>query len=340
MESQHKILVVGPSWVGDMVMAQSLFKVLRQREPECLIDVLAPAWSRPILERMPEVRRAVDMPLDHGEFALGRRKRLGHLLRGMNYAQAILLPNSWKSALSPWWAGIPVRTGWLGEMRYGLLNDWRKLDKHRLPMTVQRFTSLAYPKDHHGMPETPAPKLEVKVVNIQAALTSLGLEKGRQRVLALCPGAEYGPAKRWPTECYGELARRYLESQWNVWLFGSGKDRQVCSQVNAAAEGRCHDLSGRTNLAQAVDLMALADAVVSNDSGLMHMAAALDRKLVAVYGSSDPGFTPPLSEKAKVVSLGVACSPCFSRECPKGHLDCLRQLTVDQVIQSLADISP
>ncbi|MBU0498989.1 MAG: lipopolysaccharide heptosyltransferase II [Gammaproteobacteria bacterium] len=321
-----------------MVMAQSLFKVLREAQPESLIDVLAPAWSRPILQRMPEVNGAIDLPLAHGELALGKRKRLGHWLRGEGYDQAILLPNTWKSALIPWLARIPVRTGWLGEMRYGLLNDWRQLDRVRLPMTVQRFNALAYPKDQEGLPEIPSPRLVVKVMDIQAALASLGLEKGRRPILALCPGAEYGPAKQWPAAYFGELALRHLENQWDVWLFGSDKDRLVCSQVNAVADGRCRDLSGRTSLAQAVDLMALADAVVSNDSGLMHVAAALDRRLVAIYGSSDPGFTPPLSDKARVLSLALACSPCFQRECPKGHLDCLRRLSIDQVVQALADL--
>lgn len=321
-----------------MVMAQSLFKVLRQRGPECRIDVLAPAWSRPILERMSEVNAAIELPLTHGELALGKRKRLGYQLRGEGYHQAILLPNTWKSALIPWLACISHRTGWLGEMRYGLLNDWRRLDKKQLPMTVQRFNALAYPKGREGLPDIPSPRLEVKIVDVQAALASLGLERGRRPVLALCPGAEYGPAKQWPAAYFGELARHHLENQGDVWLFGSDKDRLVCAQVNAATDGNCRDLSGRTSLAQAVDLMALADAVVSNDSGLMHVAAALDRKLVAIYGSSDPSFTPPLSDKTKVLSLGLPCSPCFQRECPKGHLDCLRRLPVDQVVRALADL--
>lgn len=339
MSAHSSILVVGPSWVGDMVMAQSLFKVLRSRNAECKIDVLAPAWSRPLLERMPEVNAAIDMPLSHGELGLGKRKRLGHLLKANGYEQAILLPNSLKSALVPWWARIPVRTGWLGEMRYGLLNDWRKLNKQRLTMTVQRFAALAYPKDYSQMPETPAPKLEVRVADIQTALRALGLQKSTKPVLALCPGAEYGPAKQWPAEYYAQLAYRYIESGGDVWLFGSEKDQSVCARINDQAHGRCSDLSGRTTLAQAVDLMALADAVVSNDSGLMHVAAALDRKLVALYGSSDPGFTPPLNEKSKVVSLGLECSPCFQRECPKGHLDCLHNIGVEQVVAELDSLA-
>lgn len=333
-----RILVIGPSWVGDMVMAQSLFKLLRQKNPDCLIDVLAPSWSLPLLERMPEVNEGIAMPLLHGELGLGKRKRLGRLLRGKGHDQAILLPNSFKSALVPWWAGIRIRTGWLGEMRYGLLNDWRKLDKSRLTMTVQRFAALAYPKKYKEMPETPEPKLEVKMVDIHEALKSLGVEKTERPVLALCPGAEYGPAKQWPSGYYAELARRYLEKGWDVWLFGSEKDKAVTGEVTAKAGDRVVDLAGRTTLAQAVDLMAVSDAVVSNDSGLMHVAAALGRKLVAIYGSSDPGFTPPLNQASRVVSLGLSCSPCFKRECPLGHLDCLRGLAVERVERELDEL--
>lgn len=339
VRSGNKILVVGPSWVGDMVMAQSLFKVLRERDSSCQIDVLAPVWSRPLLERMPEVHAAIDLPLGHGEFGFGKRKRLGHQLREEGYDRAILLPNSWKSALAPWWAKIPQRTGWLGEARLGLLNDWRRLDKSRLKMTVQRFTALGYPKEWKELPATPPPKLQVKVVDIQAAMVALGLEKGRRPVLALCPGAEYGSAKRWPHSYFGELAQRFLAREWNVWLFGSEKDRPICGEVNTIAGGRCQDLSGRTSLAQAVDLMAMADAVVSNDSGLMHVAAALDRRLVALYGSSDPGFTPPLNKRSIVLRLGLSCSPCFKRDCPQGHLNCLRQLGVERVIQAIDELA-
>jgi heptosyltransferase-2 len=330
-----RVLVVGPSWVGDMVMAQSLFIALRQRDPATRIDVLAPPWSRPLLERMPEVSAAVDLPVAHGELALRERWRVARGLRGA-YDQAILLPNSLKSALVPFLARIPLRTGWLGERRYGLLNDIRRLDEGRLPMTVQRFVALADPADAAQPPRVAPPRLAVKVADVLAALRALGVAKhASRRVLALCPGAEFGPAKRWPADRFGALAARRLAAGWDVWLFGSAKDGPVCEGVNAAVEGRCVDLAGRTSLAQAVDLLSIADAVVSNDSGLMHVAAALGRPLVAVYGSSDPGFTPPLSAKAKVVRLGLACSPCFRRECPYGHTDCLQGIAVERVDAAL-----
>jgi heptosyltransferase-2 len=318
-----------------MVMAQSLFKAIKQQHPDAVIDVLAPGWSRPLLERMPEVAQAIDMPVGHGRLDLKVRWHLGRSLRSNRYDQTILLPNSLKSALVPFWAGIPRRTGWLGEMRCGLLNDARRLDKGLLTMTVQRFVALAYPPHLESIPEIPVPELQVDGANARAAREQFGLGAGERPVLALCPGAEYGPAKRWPEARYGELARRRIAAGWDVWLFGSEKDQPVCEEIKRLAGEGCADLSGRTSLAQAVDLLSLADAVVSNDSGLMHVAAALDRPLVALYGSSDPGFTPPLNARSKVISLGLECSPCFKRECPLGHLKCLQEISVDRVDEAL-----
>ena len=327
------VLVVGPSWVGDMVMAQSLFKALRANSPDSPIDVLAPGWSLPLLARMPEVRDGVEMPLGHGRFALSERWRLGRSLRG-RYRQAILLPNSWKSAIVPYAARIPVRTGWRGEMRYGLLTDIRTLDKQRYPMTVQRFVALAGPADAE-LPEIPVPRLQVRTEDAQAAARALGVPRSPgRRVLALCPGAEYGPAKQWPTLHFAELGRQMARQGWDLWLFGSAKDLAVCEGIAATCKV-ANNLAGRTTLEQAVDLMSLADAVVSNDSGLMHVAAALDRPLVALYGSSDPGFTPPLNRNHEIVSMGLDCSPCFERECPLGTTACLVDMSVAQVEAAL-----
>jgi heptosyltransferase-2 len=321
-----------------MVMAQVLFKAIKRRRPDVVIDVLAPAWSRPLLQHMPEVRGIIDLPLVHGELGLIKRWRLGRSLRAAGYAQAILLPNSLKSALIPLFAGIPQRTGWLGESRYGLLNDIRRLDKARLPMMVQRFVALAVPADVDELPEIEPPSLHLQADEVVAARQALGLVAEGQRILALCPGAEFGAAKRWPAAAYAELARHYLDQSWQVWLFGSTKDREACAAINRQADERCSDLSGRTSLAQAVALLSLADGVVSNDSGLMHVAAALQRPLVAVYGSTDPAFTPPLNSNSRIVRLGLECSPCFKRECPLGHLNCLNQLPVAQVIDALEGV--
>ena len=330
------VLIVGPSWVGDMVMAQSLFKALRANSPDTPIDVLAPGWSLPLLARMPEVRRGVEMPLGHGTLALAERWRLGRSLRGL-YRQAILLPNSWKSAIVPYAARVPRRTGWLGEMRHGLLNDIRRLDKQRYPMTVQRFVALAGAADA-PLPAIQPPRLQVRDNDVQAAAQALGANKSdSRRVLALCPGAEYGPAKQWPTVHFAELGRQMARQGWDLWLFGSEKDRAVCEGIAATCKV-VTNLAGRTTLEQAVDLMSLADAVVSNDSGLMHVAAALERPLVALYGSSDPGFTPPLNADHEIVNLGLDCSPCFQRECPLGTTACLVDMSVAQVEEALQQV--
>ncbi len=329
------ILIVGPSWVGDMVMAQSLFQLLRQRYPGTDIDVLAPAWSEPLLARMPEIRKAWVLPTRHGQLGLVQRYKLGHSLRSENYRQAIVLPNSFKSALVPFWAGIPVRTGYLGELRWGLLNDVRRLDEVQLPMTVQRFLALGTDRGAAIPSPPPTPRLVVSPAGIDSALKRLDLQNTAQPILALCPGAEYGPAKRWPAEYFAQIAKLYAARGWRIWLFGSEQDRSVTTEIRSLSGADCADLAGRTTLGEAIDLLSLAQVVVSNDSGLMHVAASLGRRLIAVYGSSDPHFTPPLSPSATILSLGLACSPCFKRVCPLGHTHCLRQLRPDMVEKSI-----
>ncbi|MGB5178010.1 MAG: lipopolysaccharide heptosyltransferase II [Gammaproteobacteria bacterium] len=332
------VLIVAPSWVGDMVMAQSLFKVLRAQDAERAVDVLAPGWTRALLERMPEVREAIDMPLGHGELKLLTRRRLGIALRAGHYQQAIVLPNSLKSALVPLWARIPLRSGYVGEMRHWLLNDCRRLDKQRLTMTVQRFIALALP-DGAALPEPlPVPLLLTDNENTHAALQRLDLDPVAKPVLALCPGAEFGAAKKWPEAYYATLAQEWLSQGWQVWLFGSLNDEPVCERINAQTQGRCENLAGRTRLEDAIDLLAMANFVVSNDSGLMHIAAALQRPMVAIYGSSDPAFTPPLSETAQVERLGLDCSPCFQRECPLGHLNCLNELPPARIVAAMKEV--
>jgi heptosyltransferase-2 len=331
-QTSPKFLIIGPAWVGDMVLAQSLFKVLKQRYPDARIDVAAPAWTRPLLDRMPEVDEAIDLPFAHGQLALGARLSLGRQLRARRYDRAIVLPNSWKSALLPWAAKAKRRTGFRGELRYGLLNDIRPLDELRLPRTVDRFVSLAL-EPGTPLPATlPNPSLVPDVRNTMRALEAVAHPRPKGPVLALCPGAEYGPAKRWPAEHYADVANRQLDKGWEVWLFGSEKDIPVSNEIMRRTGARCFNLTGRTSLAEAIDLMSLATVVVSNDSGLMHVAAALGRPLVAIYGSSDPRHTPPMSDKATILSLGLSCSPCFKRECPLGHLKCLRDLSPARVL--------
>ena len=334
MNKEKKILVIGPSWVGDMVMAQSLFMTLKESDPNCQIDVLAPEWSFPLLDRMPEVRKGISMPLMHGQFGFSKRRQLGKQLQAEKYDQAILLPNSWKSALIPFFAKIPLRTGYIGEVRWGLLNDARKLDKQSLSMTVQRFVALGLAKNKEAIVDYPIPNLTIEQQKQFAVAEKFQLTQ-TDKVLAICPGAEYGPAKQWPAEHYAELAKQKIAQGWSVFIFGSEKDKAVSEQINQLAGNGCQDFSGKTTLAEAVDLMSLAQVVVSNDSGLMHVAAALDKKVIAIYGSSDPGFTPPLNASAKVIDLNLDCSPCFKRECPLGHTHCLTEISASQILAEI-----
>jgi heptosyltransferase-2 len=288
-----------------------------------------------LIDRMPEVRKAIVMPLGHGQFDFKGRKALGKKLRSEQYDQAIVLPNSWKSALIPYFANIPKRTGYFGEARWGLLNDVRKLDKQRLSKTVQRFVALANePVDQ--LSNIPQPRLLIDPASVAEAKNTFGITVLADKVLGLCPGAEYGPAKRWPEQHYADVARQAIAKGWQVYLFGSVKDQPVTATINELAGNACRDFAGQTSLTEALDLMSLCNAVVSNDSGLMHVAAALDIKTIAIYGSSDPNFTPPLHPKAEVISLGLACSPCFKRECPLNHLDCLTKILPEQVVALLA----
>lgn len=334
-EKIRKILVVGPSWVGDMVMAQSLFMHLKANG-ECEIDVLAPGWSLPVLERMPEVRRGIVMPLGHGRLGFFTRRRLGKQLAQENYAQAIVLPGSLKSALVPFFAGIPQRTGFRGEMRYMLINDMRMLDRAKLPMTVQRFVALGQAPD--TMPASPPrPQLCADSAN-QATLWERFKLNPERPAIAFMPGAEYGPAKQWPPAHYAKLAHLLAARGFQIWVLGSEKDRAATRPI-ANGNPSVIDLTGHTSLGDAVDLIALARAAVCNDSGLMHVTAALDVPLVAVFGSSSPEHTPPLARRAVIETLRLKCAPCFERHCPLGHTRCLTGISPEKVLAALESFS-
>jgi len=330
----NKILIIGPSWIGDMVMAQSLFIALKADNPTVIIDVLALAWTKPLLDRMPEVNQAIEMPISHGVFGWGMRKKLGRELRQHNYDQAIVLPNSWKSALIPWFAKIPLRTGWRGEMRYGLLNDIRILDKLALPMMVQRYISLAYLSSQaHVSPSYPVPLMVAKPVNSNL-IPEL---QSNQKRLIICPGAEFGPAKQWPAKSYAEVATQFLQHGWQVLILGSQADNTIAnditSKVDTPLKKSIYNLCGKTELQDAIDLLATADNVISNDSGLMHIAAALHKPLVAIYGPTSPNFTPPLADNARIVQINVDCGPCFQRTCPENHHRCMQDIKSQRIIE-------
>lgn len=330
-----QILIVAPSWIGDTILAQPLFMRLHEKHPGLALDVLAPAWTAPLLARMSEVRHVLENPFAHGEFNLAARWRLGRSLRSTHYDEVIILANSWKSALVPFIAGIPRRTGYTGEARIGLLNQRHRLDPDALPQLAQRYAQLAESAASSSPPRalpnahltsTPAQQLAVR--------QALGLPADAMPAV-FCPGAEFGPAKRWPSRHFAALAWLLVAEGIPVWLLGSKKDETLGDGIAQMSQGAALNLCGRTSLEQAIDLIAGARLVVSNDSGLMHVAAALDRPLYALYGSSSPAYTPPLSARAKIISLHVECSPCFKRACPLGHFDCMEQLKAEFVMQHI-----
>jgi heptosyltransferase-2 len=328
-----ELLIVGPSWLGDAVMMGALVSRLKAVRPDRRITVLTPAHLEDLVRRLPGVDDALINPFAHGALKLSARRAFGRALRG-RFDEAIVLPHSWKSALVPLFAGIPRRTGFVGEARYLVLNDARPLDETAIPRMVDRFALLAEPRGAKAPAETPAPRLAADPAATAAARARHGLA-AEPPAVALCVGAEYGPAKRWPAAHFAELARRLLADGRAVWLIGGPGDAPIGAEVAALAPG-VRDLTGRTTLGEAIDLLAGAQAVVTNDSGLMHVAAALGRPLVALYGSTSPAFTPPLSEDAVILSETLPCSPCFERTCPLGHLNCLNGLSPSRVLAALA----
>ncbi|WPC99154.1 ADP-heptose--LPS heptosyltransferase RfaF [Proteus terrae] len=342
-----KIFVVGPSWVGDMMMSQSLYRTLKALHPAATIDVMAPAWCRPLLEKMPEVDNAIPMPLGHGALAIGERRRLGKQLKENGYTHAYVLPNSLKSALVPFFADIPKRTGWRGEMRYGLLNDLRLLNKEAFPLMVERYVALAYDKQKvQKATDLPQPllwpKLSVTENDIATTLNQFSLSTQRPAI-GFCPGAEFGPAKRWPHYHYAALAQKLIAEQgYQIFLFGSQKDKEAGEEIKQAltpdTREACFNLAGETSLEQAVNLIASCKAVVSNDSGLMHVAAALERPLVALYGPSSPDFTPPLSHKARVIRLITGYHKVRKGDAEQGYHQSLIDIQPEKVLAELTNL--
>ncbi len=327
-----RTLVVAPSWIGDAVLSHPLLVALKARDREGAIDVLAPPWALPVYRRMPEVSDTLALPFGHGELKLGERRRFAKSLPC--YDRAVVLPNSFKSALIPWHAGIPVRTGYRGEMRYGLLNDLRALDEEAPTLIVERYAALAQPAGEALSRPVPEPRLAVDEGARRATASRHGIDLAKP-VAVFAPGAEYGPAKRWPARHFAELARTLVSRGFQVWLLGSTQDASIAAEIRRLSGEACTDLTGRTSLDEAIDLMSFASQVVTNDSGLMHIAAALDRPTAAIFGSSSPAFTPPLSARARIVTLRLECSPCFKRVCPLGHTNCLVTLEPARVLEAI-----
>jgi heptosyltransferase-2 len=327
---------VGPAWIGDMVMAQGVFKALKRQDPQVSIGVLAPDWTRPLLERMPEVTWSHNMPIGHGALLLKKRYELARYLKSFQYDEAIVLPNSWKSALIPWFASIPKRTGYFGEARLGLLNDLRFLNKRQYPLMIERFIALAYKKNTKITFPIEFPSLRTAQPALEKTLEKfLMLPRQENPILGLCPGAEFGEAKRWPAEYFATVAREKIKAGWSVWLLGGKNDLPVANVIQEKTGNQCVNFIGKTTLEEAIDLLSLSSLVLTNDSGLMHIAAALQKPVMALYGSTDPTFTPPLTSFLSIQRLEMPCSPCFERECPLQHHNCMKQLLPEQILKAI-----
>ncbi|MGB0358555.1 MAG: lipopolysaccharide heptosyltransferase II [Litorivicinaceae bacterium] len=335
-------LVVGPNWVGDMIMAHGLISYLKSKRPDDPIHMLAPSWSLEVARRMPEVDQVIELPFDHGELKLKERWAFARKLRFSRYHRAFVLPNSLKSALIPAMAGIPRRIGWRGEYRYKLLTDLRILHEARFPRMIDRYMALGFPANlalsANQLPEAPLfPRLTMDEASQANLVSNHGLDPAR--LVALCPGAEFGPAKQWPLDRFSDLATRLIDAGHQVILLGSPNDaddvERLIDQVAKAKRKSLLNLAGLTSIPEAVDLIGLSKAVVTHDSGLMHVAAATGRPLVALFGPSSPAHTPPLSDTAVTLTHPVPCHPCFERECPLTHQACLSELSVDEVFETL-----
>ena len=334
-----RTLVISPNWIGDAVMAQPLLQLLKQQAPERPIDVLASPSVAPVWRAMVEVDSVLETPFRHGPLQLGERWKYGRLLRKHGYADAYVLPNTLKYALIPLFAGIEKRVGYKGEMRFGLINRMHRDDVPPRPM-VAFYAALAGEPGAALGSSVPRPAMQVERGVIDALCARLGIDRTAPLVV-FAPGAEFGAAKRWPARHFAALAQAIIAQApgAQVALLGSPKDKQACDEIVAiTGSGGMFNLAGVTRLDEAIAVIAGAAAVVANDSGLLHIASALNRPVIGLYGPTDPDHAPPFSDMARALSLRLVCSPCRQRECPLGHHDCMEKMEAALVWRELEPI--
>ena len=345
----HGILIIAPNWIGDAVMTEPLLASLKEQYPEANIDVLASTWVAPIYRACPEVHEVIEAKFEHKQLQWSLRKKLAKELAIKKYQACFVLPNSLKSALIPWLANIPFRVGYRGELRFGLINlSLDNPSKVNRPPMVEHYLALSQLLNEGQSASTGSnlvPKLNVSSTANQSVQTKLlNAKVDPANVYVMCPGAEYGPTKRWPTSHFAQLAQKLIASNPHsqIILLGSKGDHALAQEIQSQPkqDNHIHNWSGDTSLDEAIALIGMSKAVISNDSGLMHIAAALRTPQVAIFGSSDPAHTPPLSDKAKVIWLNLPCSPCHKRECPLGHLKCLNDILPEQVFATLNTLQP
>jgi heptosyltransferase-2 len=335
---RRPILIVPYMWIGDFVRGHSVVRLLRARFPDSPIDMLTTTMDAPLLDYMPGVRKGIVWDLPRKRLALAQHRALAEKIRPEGYGRVLVMPRTWKSALAPWLAGIPERTGFAGESRFVLLNDIR-WGERALPRMVDRCVALALPKGA-GLPaEYPLPQLEVPDAEMAAWRQRLGLT-ATGRVAAFAPGA-VGPSKRWPADYYAEAARRLMAEGFSVWVLGGPGETALAAEIAAGSE-RVHDLTG-ADLRNAILALAAADVAVSNDSGLLHVAAALGTPSIGIFGPTSPWHWAPLNPLAAVIETNttVDCRPCHKPTCRYGHHRCMREIPPEQVVAAaLAALAP
>jgi len=339
----QSILIIAPNWIGDAVSTQPLLANLKLLYPDSKIDILASNWVAPVYRACSEVHEVIEAKFEHKKLQWNLRKEIAKEIEAKNYQACFVLPNSFKSTLIPWLANIPFRIGYRGELRFGLIN--LALDnpsKVNRPPMVEHYLALSQLlKDDESIPlDKFVPKLNVSGAAKQQVRQKLqDANINRDSIYAICPGAEYGPSKRWPTEHFAVLAQQLIKQNSNnqIVLLGSKSDYFLAQEITSQSKlvSNIHNWCGNTPLDEAIALIGMSKAVVSNDSGLMHIAAALQIPQVAIFGSSDPAHTPPLSDRAKIMWLNMSCSPCHKRVCPLGHLRCLKDILPEQVLATL-----
>ena len=336
MTAARKILIVMPNWIGDCLMAEPLLQRLKTKLGQVKLHALAPAWVAPVLKRMTALDEVISTPFVHGPLQLKERWRLGRALGGLGYTQAIVLPNSWKSALIPFFADIPLRIGYVGESRYALLNVLHKTEKKKQRPMREHYAQLAELPGIALPAELTTPTLRQDAASTAMTLAKLGVSSHGE-IAAFCIGAEYGPAKRWPAAHWATLATNLRERGAQIWLLGSANESALADEILARQPDiGITNLCGKTTLDEAIDLLGASSYAVTNDSGLMHVAAALGKPLVALYGSSSATHTPPLSALAQIVEINdLPCRPCFARTCPLGHFKCMNDLPAERVLRIL-----
>ena len=332
------VLLIPYMWIGDFVRCHSVVRLLRTLAPERPVDVLATTLCAPLADYMPGIRKAIVADLPRGRLAIDTQRALAERLRAERYGQALVMPRTWKAALAPWLAGIPQRTGFVGEARFGLLNDLRWGEK-KLPRMIDRCGALALPKDEPLPADWPVPQVIVPAAD--AAQWRARMQLGSGPAVAMAPGA-VGPSKRWPASYYGEVAKQLIAKGVDVWVLGSPAEAPLAREIAGIAGPRAHDVTG-TDLRNAILALKAATAVVSNVSGLVHVAAAIGTPTVAIFGPTSPWHWAPLNPLAAVIETltYVDCRPCHKPECRMLHHRCMRDIPPARVLaaaeQALAE---